>query len=160
MAGLQILHAIAFGQPVLEEEAQQRIVGLVPMPQDFAARDDRRARAQHGALQRDVLQPLHPALQRRIPGGRKPLRAGTRTEFVERLEALPDPLGGEFDDPGRGERGDEAALEVGRDRIAARGLVEEGRKGEEGIVLLRLGRDMRNGRGGLARNGAGGGGVV
>ena len=156
VAGFQVLHAIALRQPVLEEEAQQRIVGLVPMPEDFAARDDRRARAQHGALQRDVLQPLHPALQRRIPGGGKPLRAGTRTQLVERLDALPDPLGRQFDDAGGGKRGDKAPLEVGRDRIAARGGVEEGSEGEEGVVLLGLGGGVCDDGGGLPSYFAGG----
>ena len=79
-----------------------------------------------------------------------------RDRLVQRLEALPDALGRHLDDAGRGERGDEAALERGRDRIAARGGVVEGRKGEDGVVVLGLGRDMRDDGGGLARDLAGG----
>ena len=104
------LRAVARGQAVREEEAQQRIVGLVPMAEDLAARDDRRARAQHGALHRHVLEPRRPALERRVPGPGKPLRPRPRAEFIERLEALPDPLGRQFDDAGRGERGDKSSL--------------------------------------------------
>ena len=41
--------------------------------------------------------------------------------------------------------------EAGRRSIAAGSRVDEGRKGEQRIVLLRLGRNMRDGGGGLAR---------
>jgi len=141
---------------VAEQEAQQRIVGLVPMAEDFAARDDRRARAQQRALHRHVLQPRRPALERRVPGTGKPLRPRPRAQLVERLEALPDPLGRHLDDARRGERGDEAALERGRDRIAARRCVEEGREGEERVVVLGLGRGVRDHGGGLTGDLAGG----
>ena len=41
------------------------------------------------AGERGILQPLHPAIHRRIPGGRKPLRPGLVTQLVERLHAFP-----------------------------------------------------------------------
>lgn len=85
-----------------------------------------------------------PALERGVPGTGKPLRPRPRAEFIERLEALPDPLGRNLYDAGRGERGYEAPLELGRDRIAARGRVEEGREGEEGIVTIRFIAEIRN----------------
>jgi hypothetical protein len=97
-----------------------------------------------------------PALQRRVPGPGKPLRPRPRAQLVQRLEALPDPLGRHLDDARRGERGDKAALELGRDRIAARGGVEEGGEGEERIVLLGFGRGVRDDGGGLASELAGG----
>ena len=40
--------------------------------------------------------------------------------------------------------------EAGRRSIAAGSRVDEGREGEQRIVLIRLGRNMRDGRGGLA----------
>ena len=104
---------------------------------------------------RAILQPLHPALQRRVPGGRKPFRPGPRPKLVERLHALPDRALGLHDDAGGRERGDEAALEHGRDRIATRLRVEIGRKGEQRIVLLGQGSNMRDGGGGLVSSGAG-----
>ena len=61
------------------------------------------------------------------------------------------------DDAGGGEMGDEGALLVGRDRIAARLLVNEGRKAEQRIVRPRLRPDESDGGGRLPRNGASGG---
>ena len=73
-----------------------------------------------------------------------------RLQLVERLHALAHGARRLRDDPGGRQRGDEAALELRRSRIAPRVRVDEGREGEEGIVILRLGRDMRDGGGGLA----------
>ena len=144
MAGDDPSHILAISPAIGEHEAQQRIGARVGQPLG------------NGALGRTILQPPEPVTRRLVPGGRKPLRPGHLPQLVERLHAFSDGPRRLHDDPCRRERGDELPLEVGRDRIAARLLVDVGREGEEGIIVLGLVGSVGNGGGGLAGSGAGG----
>ena len=143
---------------VAQEEHHQRLVVLGAVAHHPAighGLPDRRAldRAGEGA----VFEMVDPALHRRVPGIGEAFRAGPGAQLVERLHAPPDMPRRLADDAGGGEMGDEGALLVGRDRIAARSVVEIGRKAEQRIVRPRLRPDESDGGSRLPRNGAGGG---
>ena len=97
---------------MLEEEAQQIIVGLVPPAQNALATHDRGGGALQCAFEGAILKPGDAPLDRGIPGGGEALRAGPVAQLVERLHALADMARGLLDYAGRGEMGNKGALFV------------------------------------------------
>ena len=107
-------------------------------------------------LERAILEPLDPMIERRLPRRRKPLRPRQPPQLVQRLERNPDRPRRLGDDPGGGERCDERALPGRGDRIAARARGEVGRKVQQRIVRVGRRGGERGGRGAMRRVDGGG----
>ena len=141
MAGPQrgIVRAIrcpALTPALAQQEQQQRRVIAPPGAHHFAPAHDRALLARNRAFQRAILQPGDAPVDGQLPCGGKAFRPRLVAQAIERLQRSPDPPRRLRHDPRRRQRRDEFALPVGRDRIAARLLVQIGRKAEQRIVRL------------------------